>query len=104
MLKTLIALLLTFLLALCAGAAFADVDLNKASQAELEAVKGIGTALSTRLLDERKKAAFKDWDDVIARVKGVGPANAAKFSAAGLRVNGAGFKAAEPARQQGPDR
>ena len=79
------------LLALLAAAAFAATDVNKADQAELEAVKGIGPALSQRLLDERKKSAFKDWPDVIERVKGIGNGNAARFSAGGLTVNGSTY-------------
>lgn len=77
--------------ALLASVSFAAVDVNKATQAELEAVKSIGPAISERMLDERKKATFKDWNDMIDRVKGVGPGNAAKFSANGLTVNGAAF-------------
>ena len=89
--------LLATLLALFAAAAFA-VDVNKATQAELEAVKGIGPSIATKILDERKKGTFKDWGDMVERVKGVGDGNAAKFSAEGLTVNGSGFKgAAAPA-------
>jgi competence protein ComEA len=42
--------------------------------------------MSGKILDERKKGNFKDWNDLIARVKGVGHGNAAKFSAQGLTV------------------
>ncbi len=84
--------LLAALLAFTAIAAFAAVDVNKASQAELEGIKGIGPAMSTRILDERKKAAFKDWADMTERVKGIGEGNAKKFSAAGLTVNGSSYQ------------
>ena len=80
-------------LALLAAATFAAVDINKASMAELEGIKGIGPSLSTRILDARKSGAFKDWGDLQARVKGVRTGNAAKFSADGLTVNGAAFVA-----------
>lgn len=76
---------------------WAAVDVNKATQAELESVKGIGPAMSGRILDERKKASFKDWSDLIERIKGVGPGNAAKFSEAGLTVNSSAFAGAGPA-------
>ena len=92
--------ILAALLALCAAAVFAAaVDANKATQAELEAIKGVGPAIATKILDERKKGSFKDWNDLVERVKGVGEGNAAKFSAEGLTVNGSGFKgmAAAPA-------
>lgn len=88
---------LALLVALFAVSAFAAVDVNKASQAELETVKGIGPAIAGKILDERKKGNFKDWNDMIERVKGVGEGNAAKFSAEGLTVNGQGFKGAAAA-------
>lgn len=89
--------LLAIALALFAAAAFAAVDVNKASQAELETIKGIGPTVAETMLDERKKSAFKDWPDLLDRVKGVGKGNAAKFSNAGLTVNGEVFKGAAPA-------
>ena len=87
-------------LALFTFAAFAAVDVNKATQAELDGIKGIGPGISGKILDERKKGNFKDWTDLVDRVKGVGEGNAAKFSAEGMTVNGAGFKgaAAAPAK------
>lgn len=82
---------------LYAAACFAAVDVNKASAAELDSIKGIGPAISTKILDERKKGNFKDWNDFIERVKGVGEGNAAKFSAEGLTVGGATYKGAAAA-------
>lgn len=87
-----IRILVTLLFAAFALAAHAAVDVNKASQAELETIKGIGPSMSGKILDERKKGSFKDWTDVVNRVKGVGPANATRFSADGLTVNGAGYQ------------
>ena len=93
--------ILVAMLALFAAVAFAAVDVNKATQAELEAIKGIGPAIAGKILDERKKASFKDWNDMVERVKGVGERNAAKFSAEGLTVNGAAFAGA-PAKPATP--
>ncbi|MFM2057161.1 MAG: hypothetical protein RLY71_1546 [Pseudomonadota bacterium] len=76
------------LLAVVSLVAQAAVDVNKATQAELESIKGIGPAMSTRILDERKKSSFKDWTDLIDRVKGVGPGNAVRYSEGGLTVSG----------------
>ena len=89
--------LLLLVAMLYASAAFAAVDVNKATAAELDGIKGIGPGISTKILDERKKGNFKDWTDFIERVKGVGDGNAAKFSTEGLTVNGAGFKGAPAA-------
>ena len=94
--------LLGALAALCAASAFAGVELNKADQAALESVRGLGPSLSSKLLEERKKGPYKSWEDVIDRVRGVGPASAARLSTAGLTVNdsayaGAKAPAAKPA-------
>jgi competence protein ComEA len=70
------------------GFAFAQVDVNKADQAALDSVKGIGPKTSKAILDERKKGEFKDWADLEKRVKGVGDKSAEKLSDAGLTVNG----------------
>ena len=67
---------------------FAQVDVNKADQAALDTVKGIGPAKSKAILDERAKGEFKDWSDFEQRVKGVGEKNAMKLSEAGLQING----------------
>jgi competence protein ComEA len=92
----------TALLTLASAMAFAAVDVNKATQAELEAVKGIGPSMATRILDARKASAFKDWSDFTDRVKGVGPGNAAKFSAEGMTVAGAPYAAAPAAEAKLP--
>jgi len=85
---------------LYAAASFAAVDVNKATAAELDSIKGIGPGISTRILDERKKGNFKDWTDFMDRVQGVGEGNAAKFSKEGLTVNGEAFKATMPAAKK----
>jgi competence protein ComEA len=71
------------------GFAFAQADVNKADQAALDGIKGIGPKMSKNILDERKKGGeFKDWSDLEIRVKGIGEKNAVKLSEAGLTVNG----------------
>ena len=71
------------------GSAFADVDVNKANQAALDGIKGIGPAKSKAILAEREKGGeFKDWADLESRVKGIGEKNSLKLSEAGLTVNG----------------
>ncbi len=71
------------------GFAFAQVDVNKADQAALDGVKGIGPVMSKNIIEERKKGGdFKDWADFEKRVKGIGDKNSTKLSQAGLTVNG----------------
>ena len=91
------------LLALAAATAFAAVDVNNASVADLDSIKGIGPGTSAKILDVRKSAKFKDWGDFIERVPGIGDKRAAKLSAEGLTVNGEAFKgvAAAPGKKVG---
>lgn len=84
------------LLALCTAVAFAAVDVNDASVADLDSIKGIGPGTSAKIVEQRKAAKFKDWDDLIQRVSGIGDKRAAKLSSEGLVVNGARY-AAQPA-------
>ena len=86
--------ILTFFAAMSLVAAFAAVDVNKATEAELDGIKGIGPVTSKLITSERKKGDFKSWDDFVTRVKGVGDKNAAKFSAEGLTVGGAAYTGA----------
>lgn len=81
------------------GTAFAGVDVNKADQAALDSVRGIGPTMSKAILEERKKGNFKDWNDLQVRVKGIGDKSSEKFSQAGLTVNGASKPGAKPAKQ-----
>jgi competence protein ComEA len=78
---------------LFAAASFAAVDVNKGSAADLDGLKGVGPAMSKRILDARQKGEFKDWGDFMERVKGVKEKKAAKLSAEGLTVNGKAFTA-----------
>ncbi|MCW5259942.1 helix-hairpin-helix domain-containing protein [Verminephrobacter eiseniae] len=87
---------------LYAAASFAAVDANKASAAELEGIKGIGPSLSGKIVEERKSGPFKDWDDFVRRVGGVGKKSAAKFSHEGLTVDGKKFDAAKAATKADP--
>jgi len=75
-------------------AAFAAVEANKGSAADLDGLPGVGPALSKRIIDARQQSEFKDWSDLMSRVKGVKQKAAAKLSAAGLTVNGKPFDGA----------
>lgn len=91
-------------LAAPALASTSAVDVNKATQAELETIKGIGPAMSAKILAARKSGEFKDWNDLVQRVSGMGPGNARRMSEAGLRVGAAAFQAStavasKPARE-----
>lgn len=78
-------------LTLMSAAALAAIDVNKANQAELESIKGIGPSMSGKIIEARKAGSFKDWSDMQSRVKGVRNASSAKFSGEGLTVNGSPY-------------
>ncbi|TCJ12931.1 helix-hairpin-helix domain-containing protein [Parasulfuritortus cantonensis] len=59
--------------------AFAAVDLNTATQAELEAVKGIGPSKAKAIIAYREKnGGFKSVEE-LAKVKGFGKVSAGKL-------------------------
>ena len=76
---------------LFAAASFAAVDVNKGSAADLDGLKGVGPSLSKRIIDARAQGEFKDWGDLMGRVKGVKARTATKLSGQGLTVNGKSF-------------
>ena len=92
MLKKLMALLM----ALFTAIAFAAVDVNSADATQLDSIKGVGPAIAGKIVAERKNGNFKDWDDFVNRVSGIGDKSAVKLSEAGLTVNGASFKGLAP--------
>lgn len=78
--------------ALFAAGAFAATDLNTASRADLEALRGIGPVQAGLILDAREKGPFQSWSDFKARVRGVGPTASQRYSEAGLTINGAAYR------------
>ena len=88
--------------ALLAGVAWAQVDLNKATEIELDGLKGLGPTMTREVMAERQKATFRDWPDVLQRVKGIGPKKAASLSEQGVRVQGLGYAQATAHPPQKP--
>jgi competence protein ComEA len=69
------------------------LDINQANEAELDSVKGMGPALSAKVLTARAQGPFKDWADLMQRVSGIRQNKARQFSEQGLTVNGQPFGA-----------
>lgn len=62
-----------------------SVNINTASQSELDSLPGIGPAMAKRIIAEREKAPFTSVDDLL-RVKGIGQAKLGKLRSR-IRVN-----------------
>jgi competence protein ComEA len=71
------------------------LEVNTANEAELDSVRGLGPSSTARILKAREQAPFKDWADLMQRVKGIKAGSAAKLSNAGLTVNLLPFTAPE---------
>jgi competence protein ComEA len=72
------------------------LEINTANEAELDSVRGLGPSSTARILKAREQGSFKDWAELMQRVKGIKPATAAKLSAAGLTVNQVPYAAPVP--------
>ena len=77
----------------------AALELNQAGEAELDGLRGIGPPFTRRLLAAREKGLFTDWQDLRARVKGIGPKLSQSLSDQGLTVNGEKFQADKSAEK-----
>ncbi len=64
------------------------IDINQANEAELDSVRGFGPPTTARILQERAKAPFASWADLMRRVKGIKDARARQLSTEGMTVNG----------------
>lgn len=67
------------------------LDVNSATEAQLDGVRGLGPSSTGRILQAREAGPFKDWADLMARVKGIKVSAATKLSDQGLTVNGAPY-------------
>ena len=77
-------------LALATGLCMA-IDINDANEAELDSIRGFGPPTTARILQERAKAPFSNWADLMRRVKGIKDARARQLSQEGLTVNGQAY-------------
>jgi competence protein ComEA len=84
------------------GVAWAQVDLNHAKEMDLDGLNGVGPTMTREIMRERQKTPFRDWADVMQRVKGIGPKKAASLSEQGVRVQGQGYGQAPPTSPRKP--
>lgn len=77
---------------LLAGSAHAGIDVNTATEADLDGLRGIGPATTRAILEQRAQRPYAGWDDLLARVPGLGGKRAQALSEAGLTVDGTAYK------------
>jgi competence protein ComEA len=72
------------------------LEVNDATEAQLDGVRGLGPSQTARILQAREAGPFKNWTDFMARVKGIKAPTAAKLSTQGLTVGGTPYPGATP--------
>ena len=67
------------------------LEINQANEAELDSIKGMGPAMTRKVLTARADKPFTNWKDLMSRVTGIGKKKAQQFSDQGVLVNGLAF-------------
>ena len=75
----------------CACLSVLALEINQANEAELDSIKGMGPAITRKVLIARAERPFANWKELILRVSGIGKAKAQQFSDQGVLVNGLAF-------------
>jgi competence protein ComEA len=76
----------------CAHLSIFALEINQANEAELDSIKGMGPAMTRKVLAARTERLFMNWTDLMSRVTGIGKAKAQQFSDQGVLVNGLALK------------
>lgn len=73
-----------------------NVEINSATELQLADLQVLSADVVHQIVEERTRARFKGWDDVVRRVVGLSAAETAvRASAFGLTVNGLSLEGAE---------
>ena len=73
------------------------LDLNAATEAELDGLSGFGPAFTARVMQARAERPFVDWADFMHRVKGVRESTAWRLSRQGARIQEMAYTPSAPA-------
>ena len=76
----------------CAHLSIFALEINQANEAELDSIKGMGPAMTRKVLAARTERLFMNWTDLKSRVTGIGKNKAQQFSDQGVLVNGLALK------------
>ena len=77
------------------------LDLNTATEAELDGLSGFGPSFTARVMQARAERPFLDWADFVRRVKGIRERTALRLSNQGARIQQAPY--APPAARTSRD-
>ena len=75
----------------CAQLSVFALEINQSNEAELDSIKGMGPAMTRKVLNARAEKPFINWKDLMSRVTGMGKNKAQHFSDQGVLVNGLAF-------------
>ena len=79
------------------------IDVNTASQSQLQAVKGVGPRTAQIIVQERTRAGhFESLEDLSDRVRGIGVKKLQAMQAGGLQVGGGSGVAETESKQTKP--
>ena len=82
---------------LWSSASQAQVDIHGSTEALHDGIRSVGPATTQRTLQKRKRQPFKDWEDLVARVRRIGAVSAARYFDQGFTVIGQPYARSHPA-------
>jgi competence protein ComEA len=85
-------------MACCASA----LDIQSATEAELDSLRGMGPSLTAKVLAARAEKPFESWADLMQRVNGIREATAQRLSDQGLTVQGLAYKSPHKPAHKAP--
>jgi competence protein ComEA len=84
-----------------AGSASA-LDIQQATEAELDSLRGMGPSLTAKVMAARAEKPFESWADLMQRVNGIREATAQRLSDQGLTVQGLAYKSPHKPAHKAP--
>jgi competence protein ComEA len=78
------------------------LDIQQATEAELDSLRGLGPSLTAKVLAARAEKPFDSWADLMQRVNGIREAMAQRLSDQGLTVQGLAYKSAHKPAHKAP--
>ncbi len=84
------------------SASVCALDIQSATEAELDSLRGMGPSLTAKVLAARAEKQFDSWADLMQRVNGIREATAQRLSDQGLTVQGLAYKSPHKPAHKAP--